>query len=190
MLPVGENDEGLTVKLHYIQYEEVKNIDRVNLKFGVRIQTKVGVSGHPDYNFTISGSDAENRKAAAKDLLDGLPVSLECPDLNLCKVSQTGKVAFVTTFFLGGLLLLGGVAAAFYIPSPILQEETGPPIFLFVIRLSSSPYFFPACGMTIIPLLSNTCKGLPIPFHNPPYKCTLCVFLCTCELDPIPNFLP
>ncbi|KZS12035.1 Eukaryotic translation initiation factor 4G-like protein [Daphnia magna] len=73
-----------------------KNIDRVNLKFGVRIQTKVGESARRDYNFTISGNDAENRKAAAKDLLDGLPVCLECPDITLdgvnnLKIKQMNK---------------------------------------------------------------------------------------------------
>ncbi|KAK4014248.1 hypothetical protein OUZ56_026778 [Daphnia magna] len=59
-------------------------------------KTKVGESVRRDYNFTISGNDAENRKAAAKDLLDGLPVRLECPDLTLdgvdnLKIKQMNK---------------------------------------------------------------------------------------------------
>ncbi|KAK4028153.1 hypothetical protein OUZ56_017413 [Daphnia magna] len=36
----------------------------------------------------------------------------------------------------------------------------------------------------------SICKGLPIPFHNPQRKCTSCDFLCICEHDLIPSFLP
>ncbi|KAK4017563.1 hypothetical protein OUZ56_033069 [Daphnia magna] len=43
---------------------------------------------------------------------------------------------------------------------------------------------------TCIQLLLSICKGLPIPFHNPQHKCKSCVFLCICELDRIPSFLP
>ncbi|KAK4027690.1 hypothetical protein OUZ56_016737 [Daphnia magna] len=54
-----------------------------NTQKGKPSNANAGESVHRDYSFTLSGNDAENCKAAAKDLLDGLPVRLECPDLAL-----------------------------------------------------------------------------------------------------------
>ncbi|KAK4027667.1 hypothetical protein OUZ56_016714 [Daphnia magna] len=89
----GKPSNAMLLKVSQGNYPHIvekggKNIDRFNLKFGVRILTKAGESVHRDYNFTISGDDAENRKAAAKDLLDGFPVRLECPDLTLDGVNN------------------------------------------------------------------------------------------------------
>ncbi|KAK4006855.1 hypothetical protein OUZ56_012011 [Daphnia magna] len=90
--------------------------------------------------------------AMGKGMEDDLPYGRQ---MRVYHKLASGKVAFVTTFLLGGVAVAGrsccGLLHSF---PPSTRRNWSSNFVLSVVRFSSSPYFFPASGVTMY--LKNT----------------------------------